>query len=145
LKAAILRRPQSSATIEVSQQESFVSWLLPDQEKFAGAYRYLRVSLGGLPHLVVIEEQCLERVWDTAPLAPDDFLTCSLNQGEGIASSRIQINNVDMDVHALPVSGQSSQQCAVGMLARTFTTEKNSPPWGDRAPISLHPISGTPP
>jgi hypothetical protein len=120
---------------------------LPDQEKLAlsGAYRDMRVTLGGLPHLVVVEQQCLERVRNTAAFVSDYLLKCTLYKSERIAGPRVQTNNIDMDVHVRSISGQTAEQCRIGMLTPSFTTKKNPPPRSYATTVSLHPMSGTPP
>ena len=68
-----------------------MNWSLPDQKKLAlsGAHRNLRIALGGVPHLVVIEQQCFERVWNAVALASNDFLKCAPYESERIARTRV--------------------------------------------------------
>jgi hypothetical protein len=93
----------------------------------------------------VIEQQCLDCVWYAAALALDDFLKCALNESERIARTRVQTNNVDVDMRGLRISGQATKQRSVSMLARSLTTKENAPPRGNATAVSPHPMSGMPP
>lgn len=143
VKGSASRWPQRLAAVQMTQQQSFMVRVLPDD---LDAFRPGE-PCSFLIFLFLPEINKNSFVCEPIPAFFNigNFLNGARDKRKRITGSRLKDFNADMNMNAGRLPREAPQQSAVGLLTSAFTAEKNrhaGPYYGSSPP---HPICGTAP
>nr|WP_236952149.1 hypothetical protein [Mesorhizobium loti] len=120
------RRPMLGETVEVTQQQCLVAWVLPDDAdiELIGELLGLLPALIIVLHLIEVEQHRPACEFRAAPAAPIDLLGGAAQAGDGVAGAWTEVDDFEVNRSAGGLQ-QIVEQLAIGLLGFPFATQKD--------------------